>query len=154
MVKFFDADADMDGFLTLKELTVGTIMLWGKPGEQIAKPLLGCADKNKDGFMDQKEFHDSIAAYNPATRKWEMWSGTSDKSILTCMEAAFKKFDAALVFHATDKNKDGRLSQQELYDTVKTLNPATIDHSVVVDMIKAADKDKNGSLNLEEFTTA
>merc|ERR1719247_479184 len=61
-VRFFDADADMDGFLTLKELTVGTIMLWGKPGEQIAKPLLGCADKNKDSKLDQHEFHDSIAA--------------------------------------------------------------------------------------------
>merc|ERR1719191_1496237 len=153
-VKFFDADQNYDDKLSPTELTVGLIMLWGPPGEELAEPLMSCSDKNKDGFMDQDEFHDSIAAYNPATRKWEMWSGTSDKSILTCMEAAFKKFDAALVFHATDKNKDGRLSQQELYDTVKTLNPATIDHSVVVDMIKAADKDKNGSLNLEEFTTA
>jgi len=153
-VKFFDADQNYDDKLSPTELTVGLIKLWGPPGELLVKPLLECSDKNKDGFMDQKEFHDSIAAYNPATRTWQMWSGTSDKSILTCMEAAFKKFDAALVFHATDKNKDGRLSQQELYDTVKALNPATIDHSVVKAIIEAADKDKNGWLNVDEFTTA
>merc|ERR1719160_1173160 len=104
--------------------------------------------------MDQKEFHDSIAAYNPATRTWQMWSGTSDPSILTCMESAFKKFDAALVFHATDKNKDGRLSQQELYDTVDAVNPAVIEHKVVDAIIKAADKDKNGWLSVDEFAAA
>merc|ERR1719156_502343 len=153
-VKFFDADQNLDGFLTKKELTVGMITLWGQPGEQLADPLLKCSDKNKDGKMDQKEFHDSIAAYNPHTRTWQMWEGTSDGEILTCMEAAFKKFDAALVFHATDKNKDGRLSQQELYDTVKALTPATIDHSVVKAIIEAADKDKNGWLNVDEFENA
>jgi len=154
MVKFFDSDQNYDDKLSPTELTVGLIKLWGPPGEELVQPLMECSDKNKDGFMDQKEFHASIFAYNPAQRKWVMWSGTSDPSILTCMEAAFHKFDAALVFHATDKNKDGRLSQQELYDTVHALNPATIDHSVIRDMIKAADKDKNGWLNVEEFETA
>jgi len=154
LVKFFDSDQNFDNKLSPTELVVGLIKLWGPPGEELAEPLMKCSDKDKDGFMSQTEFHDSIAAYNPATRTWQMWSGTSDPSILKCMEKAFKVFDAALVFHATDKNKDGRLSQQELYDTVKALNPATIDHSTVKAIITAADKDKNGWLNVEEFTTA
>merc|ERR1719159_1152579 len=144
----------MDDKLSIPELTVGLIKLWGPPGEQLSEPLMKCSDKNGDGFMEQSEFHNSIFAYNPSTAKWQKWTGTSDESILTCMEAAMKKFDAALVFHATDKNKDGRLSQQELYDTVEAVNPATIDHSTVKAIIEAADKDKNGWLNVEEFEGA
>merc|ERR1719265_1657166 len=45
-IKFFDADADLDGFLTVKELTVGLITLWGMPGQELSAPLLKCADKN------------------------------------------------------------------------------------------------------------
>jgi len=156
-VKFFDADANMDNFLTPKELMVGLIKLWGKPGEQLAGPLMTCSDKNKDGKMDQKEFHDSIAAYNPTTRTWQMWEGTSDKEILKCMEAAFRKFDAALVFHATDRNHDERISESESYNVMAAVDrsgTATIS-SVEADAIfKAADKDKDGFLNFEEFQGA
>jgi len=156
-VRFFDADGNLDGFVTPKELTVGMIMLWGQPGEQLAEPLLKCADKNKDGKLDQKEFHDSVAAYNPSTRTWQMWSGTSDKEILKCMQGAFKKFDAALVFHATDKNKDLKISESEAYNVMAAVdqNGASTISSVEVDAIfKAADKDKDGFLNFEEFQGA
>jgi len=153
-VRFFDADADLDGFLTIKELTVGTILLWGKPGEQIAGPLLGCADKNKDSKLDQKEFHDSIAAYNPMTRTWQMWSGTSDKEILKCMEGAFKNFDAALVFHATDANRDDRISQSECYDVMRAVDGPSLTSTTADAIFKAADKDKDGHLNFEEFKGA
>jgi Ca2+-binding EF-hand superfamily protein len=156
-VRFFDADENMDNFLTPKELMVGLIMLWGKPGEQLAEPLMKCSDKNKDGKMDQKEFHDSIAAYNPHTRTWQMWEGTSDDKILKCMKAAFKKFDAALVFHATDSNKDEKISESESYRVMAAVDntgSATIS-SVEADAIfKAADKDKDGFLNFEEFQGA
>jgi len=103
-IRFFLADQNMDGNLTLKELTVGLIKLWGKPAEGLAADLMKCTDKGKDGGLNQTEFHSGISAYNPATRKWEMWNGTSDKEILKCMEPAMKKFDVALVFDATDKN--------------------------------------------------
>merc|ERR1719456_1270665 len=85
-VRFFDADADLDGFLTIKELTVGTILLWGKPGEQIAGPLLGCADKNKDSKLDQKEFYDVMRAVD----------GPS-----------LKQTTADAIFKAADKDKNG-----------------------------------------------
>jgi len=156
-VKFFDADQNLDGFLTQKELAVGVISLWGPPGEQLVDPLLKCADKNKDGKLDQKEFHNSIAAYNPGTRTWQMWSGTSDKEVLKCMEGAFKKFDAALVFHATDKNKDLKISESESYNVMAAAhqNGASTISSVEADAIfKAADKDKDGFLNFEEFMGA
>merc|ERR1719399_2010934 len=130
-VKFFDADQNMDNFLTKPELVVGLIKLWGQPGETLAQPLLDCADKDKDSKLSQDEFHASIAAYNPVTRKWEMWSGTSDKGILTCMESAFKTFDAALVFHATDTNKDRRISEQEAYDTMRAVNGPKIQQTTV-----------------------
>jgi len=156
-VKFFDADQNLDGFLTQKELAVGVISLWGQPGEQLVDPLLKCADKNKDGKLDQTEFHDSIAAYNPGTRTWQMWSGTSDKEILKCMQDAFKKFDAALVFHATDKNGDQKISESESYNVMAAAhqNGASTISSVEADSIfKAADKDKDGFLNFEEFMGA
>jgi len=152
-VRFFDADANMDGFLEPKELMVGVIMLWGKPGEQLAGPYMGCADKNKDGKIDQTEFHDSIATYNPAKRSWEMWTGTSDTGILACMKPAFRKFDAALVFHATDKNKDEKVSKGEVMDVMQAVNGPQIPYKVAEDIFTAGDKDKDGYLNLDEFTT-
>lgn len=155
LVKFFQSDQNYDDKLSATELSVGLIKLWGPPGAELSEPLLGCADKNKDGFMDQDEFHKSIFAYNPATRTWQMWSGTSDPSILECLKGAFTKFDAALVFHASDRNKDGKLNKQELYDIAESTNPGiTIDVTTLDAIITAADKDKNGSLNLEEFAAA
>jgi len=151
-VKFFDADENLDGFLTVKELTVGLIGLWGLPGQELSAPLIKCADKNKDSKLDQKEFHDSIAAYNPVSRTWQMWNGTSDKQILVCMESAFKKFDAALVFHATDTNKDQKISKSEVYSAMAAVNGPKLDHKVAEDIFTAGDKDKDGFLNMEEFT--
>jgi len=153
-IKFFDADADLDGFLNVKELTVGLISLWGMPGQELSAPLLKCADKNKDAKLDQKEFHDSIAAYNPVTRTWQMWNGTSDKEILTCMKGAFKQFDVALVFHASDKNKDQKISKSEVYDAMAAVNGPNLPQKVAEDIFKAGDKDKDGFMNLEEFAAA
>jgi len=150
-VRFFDADENMDGFLEPKELLVGMIMLWGKPGEQLVDPYMKCADKNKDGKIDQSEFHDSIATYNPATREWQMWTGTSDKALLTCMKPAFAKFDAALVFHATDKNKDEKISKGEVMHVMTAVNGPQISYKTADDIFKAGDKDKDGYLNLDEF---
>jgi len=152
-VRFFDADEDMDGFLSKKELLVGMIMLWGKPGEELVDPYMGCADKNKDGKIDQTEFHDSVATYSPATREWKMWTGTSDKNLLTCMKPAFAKFDAALVFHATDANKDEKVSKGEVMKVMTAINGPTISYKTADDIFKAGDKDKDGFLNLDEFTT-
>jgi len=153
-VRFFDADADMDGFLTPTELRVGLINLWGQPGEVLSEPLMKCADKDKDGKMDQHEFHDIIATYNPMTREWQMWSGTSDRAILTCMKPAFAKFDAALVFYVTDTNKDNQISKGETYDLVSNVAGSGMQQSTANDIFKAADTDKNGFLNLDEFEKA
>jgi len=153
-VKFIDADANLDSNLTLPELRVGMIKLWGLPGDEIAEPLMKCADKNKDGNLNEDEFHNSIAAYNPASRTWQMWNGTSDKTLLTCMEPAFKKFDAALVFHATDTNKDDKISRSECYDTMRAVNGPTLTQTEADAIFDAADKDKNKFLNLEEFMGA
>jgi len=152
-VKFFDADLNMDGVLEKKELLVGMITLWGKPGEQLVDPYMTCADKNKDSKIDQTEFHDSIATYNPAKREWEMWTGTSDTGILKCMKGAFTKFDAALVFHATDHNKDEKVSKAEVMKVMSAVNGPSISYKTADDIFKAGDKDKDGYLNLEEFTT-
>jgi len=153
-IRFFASDADMDGKLTLKELEVGLIKLWGQPGDVLSADLMKCADKNKDGAMDQKEFHDSICAYNPVSREWVMWNGTSDKEILVCMKPAFKKFDTALVFHATDRNKDNKISESEVYDTMRAVNGNTVLSTTVDAIFTAADKDKSGFLSLEEFAKA
>merc|ERR1719171_1258204 len=152
-VRFFSADQDMDGFLTSKELRVGLITLWGQPGEVLADDLMKCTDKDKDGKMSQTEFHDAIATYNPMTREWQMWSGTSDKGIIACMKPAFAKFDAALVFAAADTNKDEQISKSETYDLVSKTAGSSLPSTTADKIFTAADKDKNGYLSLEEFET-
>lgn len=153
-VRFFDADTDYDDKLSPKELRIGMMQLWGSPGEELVDPLMGCADKDKDGFLNQAEFHDSIAAYNPATRSWQVWNGTSDPGVVACMGEAFKRFDAALVFQATDANKDRKLSRQEAYNTMRAVNGIKLPQATADAIFDAADADKNKYLNLDEFIAA
>lgn len=153
-VRFFEADKDWDDMLSEAELRAGIIKMWGPAGTHLAKPLLACVDKNKNNHMDQDEFHDSISAYNPATRSWQMWKGTSDPKLLTCLEPAFKVFDAALVFSATDANKDDKLSKSELYNTMQAVGGPKIEMKTADELFAAADLDKSGYLNLDEFTKA
>lgn len=153
-VHFMDADTDFDSRLSKTELRVGILQLWGSPGDELVEPLMGCADKNKDGFMEQDEFHNAIAAYNPATRTWQMWNGTSDREVLTCMATAFKRFDAALVFHATDLNQDREISRSEAYETMRAVNGITLPQTTADAIFDAADKDKNKYLSLDEFAGA
>jgi len=151
-VRFFEADKDYNDQLSEEELTAGIVKMWGPPGKFLAKPLLACVDKNKNAHVDQDEFHDMISAYNPATRNWQMWKGTSDPEILKCLEPAFKQFDAALVFSAADENKNNKLSKQECFNVIEAANGPKIDHKTADALFVASDLDKDGSLNLEEFT--
>jgi len=153
-VRFFEADEDWNNKLSLNELRVGIQKMWGPAGDHLAKPLLECADKDKDKHMSQDEFHDSIAAYNPASRSWQMWEGTSDPTILACLAPAFKKFDAALVFEIMDRNNNQKITKQECYDSTDATEGPVIDMKTVDAIFKASDTDKSGDLNLDEFIKA
>merc|ERR550514_1996118 len=69
------------------------------------------------------------------------------------MKPAFAKFDAALVFHATDKNKDEKVSKSEVMRVMTAVNGPQISYKTADDIFTAGDKDKDGYLNLDEFTT-
>lgn len=153
-VRFMDSDTNYDGELDMTELRVGILKLWGAPGEALVEPLMKCADKNKDGKLAQPEFHASIAAYNPATRSWQSWDNVTDAQVLACMHGAFKDFDARIAFGAVDSNKDEKISRSEIYDTMRALDGPTILSTTVDGVFDAADKDKDGYLNLEEFGKA
>jgi len=151
-VRFFEADKDWDDKLSKDELSAGIVKMWGPAGVHLAKPLLTCVDKNKNKHVDQGEFHDMVSAYNPATRNWQMWKGTSDPEILKCLEPAFKQFDNALVFSAADENKNDKLSKQECFNIIEAVNGPKIDHKVADALFVASDLDKDGFLNLDEFS--
>jgi len=154
-VRFFEADEDWDNKLSLNELNVGIQKMWGPAGHHLAKPLLDCVDKNKDNYMQQDEFHDSIAGYNPATRSWQMWEGTSDPTILACLQPAFKKFDAALAFEIMDTNQNQKVSKQECFDTMDSQEGSGVmDHDTANKIFAAADLDKSNDLSLDEFIKA
>lgn len=153
-VRFVPADTNYDGKLSMTELRVGILTLWGTPGEALVDPLMKCADTNKDGYLQQSEFHKSIAAYNPATRTWQSWDDVTDASVLTCMTAAFHDFDARLAFGAVDSNKDEKISRSEFYDTMRALKGPTIQQTAADGIFDGADKDKDKYLSLEEFTAA
>jgi len=153
-VRFVPSDTNFDGKLSMTELRVGILTLWGTPGEALVEPLMKCADTDKDGYLEQPEFHKSIAAYNPATRTWQSWDKVTDAAVLTCMTAAFHDFDARLAFGAVDTNKDEKISKSEYYDTMRSLEGPTIQQTTADGIFDGADADKDTYLNQEEFTKA
>jgi len=151
--RFFEADDDFNGKLSEIELRTEVVRMWGEAGNALVQPLMTCTDTNKDHQIDQSEFHKSLAAYNPSTGKWQMLYHDGDEAVLTCLDAAMKEFDTELAFHATDANKDNKISKSESYDTMGKFNPS-MDHAKADKLFEDADANKDGFLDLDEFKAA
>jgi calmodulin len=101
--------------------------------EQIVEEL----DNDHDGSIDEDEFMDWVR------------SKSERKELDLTDPNAVKQFTAE-VFAMVDRDGDGNVTTEELYDTLSILIP-DIDVSDVREIFADMDEDRNGSVSREEF---
>lgn len=123
-------DQDLDGKITLKEL--GTVMrsLGQTPLELELTDMINEVDMDNDGLIDFPEFLTMMA------RKMK------DTDLEAEIAEAFKVFD---------RNGDGKISAAELRH-VLTLIGEKLSDADVDQMIKEADTNNDGEIDIQEFT--
>lgn len=123
-------DSDGDGTITSKELGVVMRSLGQTPTEAELKEMIAEVDANKDGTIDFKEFLGLMA------------SQTKERDSEEELREAFKVFD---------KDGNGFISAAELRHVMTSLGEKLTDEEVDA-MMKEADTDGDGQVDIEEFT--
>lgn len=122
---FASFDADGDGSISASELRAAMIKLGYNTTDAVA--LMKTYDKNGDGRIERGEFVDLM--------------------IQKVQSAAA----AAKAFAAFDRDNDGFISPQELKTALASMGSSMTDDQVN-SMIAAVDRDKDGKVNIREFT--
>merc|ERR1711988_948769 len=121
-------DRDEDGFIT-SELQTVLRSLGQDPTDVELQDLVNDVDSDQDGSIDFPEF---LAMMSKQMKETDVEAE---------IEAAFKMFD---------KNGDGFISANELKTVMHGLQEKLTERDVQA-MIKAADDDKDGLVNYQEF---
>lgn len=122
---FSSLDKNGDGLLSAEELKEGASRFSVEFAENIEK-IINKVDEDKNGHINYTEF--LVAATN--------WQKELSRERL---QAAFEVFD---------KDKSGGISVEEL---VETLGGGRGQDHVFIEMVKQADTNKDGQIDLEEF---
>lgn len=123
-------DKDSDGKVTTKEL--GTVMrsLGQNPSESELADMINEVDANSDGSIDFPEFLTMMA------------KKMKDTDLDAEIAEAFKVFD---------RNGDGRISAAELRHVLTSIGEKLSDEDVD-QMIREADTNNDGEIDIQEFT--
>jgi len=124
-------DKDRDGLINKKELDAMFRALGQTPSEQDISDMIREVDAQAKGAINFQEFLSMMGK----RRK----DGDEDDDV----QQAFRAFDL---------DKDGFISPSELKTVMARLGENLTD-TEVADIIKEADKDNDGKLNLNEFLT-
>merc|ERR1711973_171677 len=122
-------DRDEDGFITTSELQTVLRSLGQDPTDVELQDLVNDVDSDQDGSIDFPEF---LAMMSKQMKETDVEAE---------IEAAFKMFD---------KNGDWFISANELKTVMHGLQEKLTERDVQA-MIKAADDDKDGLVNYQEF---
>lgn len=122
---FSSLDKNGDGLLSLEELKAGASQFSIEFAENIEK-IMNQVDEDRNGHINYSEF--LVAATN-----WQK-------------ELSRERLQAA--FEAFDKDKSGGISVEELVDS---LGGGKGQDHVFVEMVKQADTNNDGQIDLEEF---
>merc|ERR1712198_738923 len=161
-------DADEDGKLTERELC--SLAMYGSTSDfenLLTTAMIYAADKDKNGWINAAELKEMLLKLAPEDEKDSvdemvkmlmMMISTDDETKVSIdavvdffvkgpeddPKAAYK-----MIFRMIDLNKDGTISKKEL---AKYFNmEGGLEEFVLKEMMKEADKDKDGKLNFAEF---
>merc|ERR1712126_485019 len=122
-------DADEDGKLTERELC--SLAMYGSTSDfdnLLMTAMIYAADKDNNGWINAAELKEMLLKLAPEDDR----------------KATYK-----MMFRMMDLNKDGTISKKEL---AKYFNmEGGLEDFVLKEMMKEADKDKDGKLNFAEF---
>ncbi|KAG0245795.1 hypothetical protein BGX31_006086 [Mortierella sp. GBA43] len=125
-------------------------------------------DKNQDSFVSQQEFTDALKSCGLNPEEYDLkkifvddQGKTQDKVTFAQFIDAMQKLglvepalpsqaDLRASFHNFDLDKDGKITKEELTETLANQGERPTSKEVN-DMIKAADTDGDGKIDEEEF---
>merc|ERR1712215_520794 len=137
-------DADEDGKLTERELC--SLAMYGSTSNLqnlLMTAMIYAADKDNNGWINAAELKEMLLKLSPEDEKDSVVEffvkGPEDDR-----KATYK-----MMFRMMDLNKDGTISKKELAKYFKM--EGGLEDFVLKEMMKEADKDKDGKLNFAEF---
>ena len=103
--------------------------------------LFSFIDKDESKFIQLNELKSILIPYQPSHEE-RVKNLILDKKIIEEINELFDKFDI---------NKDNKISQNELYTIIKSINHNTTMEDIAI-IMKKTDKDKNSYIDRKEFT--
>ena len=136
--EFLKLDIDGDGSISLEELGKILRSMKGKlkVSEEEIEKVLKEIDKDKDGYIDVKEYFANM-------------ENSTSKNLIH--RALVQRSKARKAFEKFDKDGSGFITTEELLEVFEELmgGPVTIDQFET--MIQECNKNKDGKINYEEF---
>ena len=136
--EFLKLDIDGDGSISLEELGKILRSMKGKlkVSEEEIEKVLKEIDKDKDGYIDVKEYFANM-------------ENSTSKNLIH--RALVQRSKARKAFEKFDKDESGFITTEELLEVFEELmgGPVTIDQ--FENMIQECNKNKDGKINYEEF---
>merc|ERR1712215_123833 len=158
-------DADEDGKLTERELC--SLAMYGSTSDfenLLMTAMIYAADKDNNGWINAAELKEMLLKLAPEDEKDSvdemlMMMISTDDDTKVSIDAVVdffvkgpeddRKATYKMMFRMMDLNKDGTISKKEL---AKYFNmEGGLEDFVLKEMMKEADKDKDGKLNFAEF---
>ena len=152
--EFEKIDTDNTGSLNKEELTVYLKKVHGdKFDERTIDAMMQAADSNNDNSLSFEEFK-QIVRSGPETKPGMFAMAVVGAS--TGFQNTFggvDQSDEALekAFNDTDTDKSGKIASPEMVKYIKKMYGTDVDSELVEAMMREADKDDDGEIDMEEF---
>lgn len=137
--QFNSLDKDGDGYITTEEFTQRLKESGRNPDDFDASKYFNSGDENKDGKLTFTEFLEAAQKLGLVNA----FTATGQSTANLSLDASFKQFD---------RDGDGKITTNELEQALDKQGGKP-SQDEIKQMISAADKNKDGTVDKEEFAT-